>query len=345
MKFWRRSGGRDSVMNVGLVVLLLSLLAGSAGAQEAKVPIQSETTLHSQSNLVLVPTLVKDAKGHVLYGLQAKDFVIEDDGVKQKVQLDQAAEFEAVSLVLAIQRGRRASYEFARMQGLSSMLEPLFSQEKTEVAIVEFDGEVELVRDFTNDSSSIAQDLKKLESGDGGAAILDAAYYSEKLLEKTPKERRRVVLLISETRDHGSVRAKKIDDVVTLFGNGNTVVYTLAFSPSISNVLDTMRGNNANEMKAAPDILAPLIMAGQAMRTNTPKAIASMTGGEYELFKTRKGFETLMNDFDNHLHSRYLLSFEPKDPKPGLHQLRVRLKEQGNGDVLARGSYWAQGTP
>jgi VWFA-related protein len=332
-------------MKLGLVVLLFSLLAGTAGAQEPKDRLPSETTLHSQSNLVVVPALVKDAKGHIRYGLQAKDFVIEDDGVAQKVQLDEEAESEAVSLVIAIQRGGRASYEFARMQGLSSMLDPLFAQEQTEVAIVEFDSEVELVRDFTKDANSIAQDLKKLESGDGGAAILDAVYYSEKLLEKTPKEHHRVLLLISETRDHGSVWAKKIDDVVSLLGNSNTVVYTLAFSPSISNVLDTMRGNNINEMHAGPDLMAPLIMAVQAMRKNTPKAIASITGGEYELFKSRKGFETLMNDFDNHLHSRYLLSFEPKDPKPGLHQLRVRLKEGANGDVLARGSYWAQASP
>ena len=332
-------------MKLRSALLLFSLLAGAADAQEPKVPIQSETTLHSQSNLVLVPTLVKDAKGRALYGLQAKDFVIEDDGIEQKVRLDEAAESQPVSLVIAIQRGRRASYEFSRMHGLSSMLEPLFGQEQTEVALVEFDSTVELVRDFTRDSSSIAEDLKQLKWGDRGAAILDAVYYSEKLLEKTSKERQRVLLLISETREHGSVWAKKIDDVVSLLGKSNTVVYTLAFSPSISNVLDTMRGNNINEMNATPDLMAPLIMTAQAMRKNTSKAIASMTGGECEWFKTRKGFENLMNDFDNHLHSRYLLSFEPKDPKLGLHQLRVRLKDRGTGEVLARASYWAQGTP
>jgi hypothetical protein len=51
-----------------------------------------------------------------------------------------------------------------------------------------------------------------------------------------------------------------------------------------------------------------------------------------------------MNDFSNHLHSRYLLSFQPSHPKPGLHQLTVKLKEPGSATVLARSSYWAQGT-
>ncbi|HET9165634.1 MAG TPA: VWA domain-containing protein, partial [Candidatus Angelobacter sp.] len=68
----------------------------------------------------------------------------------------------------------------------------------------------------------------------------------------------------------------------------------------------------------------------------------SMTGGEYELFTSRKSFERLMTDFDNHLHNRYLLRFEPKNPHPGLHHVRVRLKDAGDRIVLARSSYWVE---
>jgi len=78
------------------------------------------------------------------------------------------------------------------------------------------------------------------------------------------------------------------------------------------------------------------------MRKNVPSTIASMTGGEYELFATGRKFETRVNDFTNHLHSRYLLSIQPTNPRPGLHQIRVRLKEPGS-TVLARTSYWAEG--
>jgi len=51
-----------------------------------------------------------------------------------------------------------------------------------------------------------------------------------------------------------------------------------------------------------------------------------------------------MIDFTNHLRARYLLSIEPKSPHPGLHQLRVRLRDADNKTVLARSSYWAGGT-
>jgi hypothetical protein len=105
-----------------------------------------------------------------------------------------------------------------------------------------------------------------------------------------------------------------------------------------------MRGNNIDEMHPAPDFLAPLVMAAEAMRKNMPKSVAAMTGGEYELFASRKTFEGHMVDFTNHLRSRYVLSIEPKNPHPGLHQLRIRLKDRGDCTVLARSSYWVAGT-
>jgi VWFA-related protein len=334
MKCWAKTARRDSLRRAGTSFLVLALLGGGAVAQE--------TILRSQSNVVLIPALVKDSQGGIVYGLQAKDFIVEDDAVEQALRLDEAPEGQPVSLVVAIQRGRRANYEFPRMQGLKSMLEPVFSLGTARVALVEFDSQIDLTRDFTKDASLFADDLKNLQAGDGGAAILDAVAYSVSLLEKEPEERRRVLLLISETRDHGSL--VKIDDTVAAIGQSNAVMYALAFSPALSNILDTGRGTNKDEEQGGINLLDLGYRVAQAMRKNVPSTIASMTGGEYELFATRKKFEVRMNDFTNHLHSRYQLSFAPKSPHPGLHQIRVRLRNAGDGAVLARTSYWAEGT-
>jgi len=317
-----------------LLFVMFLLVFGPAAAQQ-------EPTFSAESNVVVVPTLVMDTKGNAVYGLKARDFIIEDDGVEQVSHLDEAAEAQPVSVVVAIQCGRRAAREFARMRGLSSMLQPVLSAPNTEAALLFFDSTLTLAHDFTNDSDVIEKDLKQLQPGDDGARILDAVAYSLKLLNKLPEGRQRVLLLISETRDHGSHFAK-LDDVMTLAGTTSTAIYALPFSPSISSVLDTERGSNKDERQPTPDLLAPLSMARQAMRKNIPKAIASMTGGEYELFSSRKGFETGMNTFANHLHSRYVLSFQPKNPRPGLHQIRVRLRESApNHTVLSRTNYWA----
>ena len=332
MKCWTKTARRDSLRRTRQSFLVLALLGSIA--------LPQETTLRTQSNVVLIPALVKDAQGGIVYGLQAKDFIVEDDGVEQAARLDEAPEGQPISLVVAIQRGRRAAYEFPRMLGLKSMLDPLFSLGTARVALVEFDSQVDLTRNFTKDASLFADDLRNLQAGDEGATILDAVNYSIGLLKKEPEDRLRILLLISETRDHGS--SAKINDTVAAIGQSNVVMYALAFSPALSNILDTGRGTNKNEEQEGINLLDLGYRVAQAMRKNVPSTIASMTGGEYELFATRKKFEVRMNDFTNHLHSRYLLSFAPKSPHPGLHQIRVRLKDAGDGAVLARSSYWAE---
>jgi len=333
-KCWATTARRASLRAAVFSFLVLALLSHHAVSQE--------TTLRSQANVVLIPALVKDQQGGIVYGLEAKDFIIEDDGVEQPVRLDEAPEGQPVSLVVVIQRGRRAYYEFPRMQGLNSMLDPLFSQGTARVALVEFDIHAEVTRDFTKDASLIAADLKNLQPGDGGAAILDAVDYAIHMLKQEPEERQRVLLLISETRDHGS--HARVEDAVAVIGQSNTSVYALAFSPALSNILDTGRGTNKDEMHNGINFLDLMYRTAQALRKNVPSAVAAMTGGEYELFATRRKFEVRMNDFTNHLHSRYLLSIAPVNPHPGLHQIRVRLKDAGSSAVLARSSYWAEGT-
>jgi VWFA-related protein len=305
----------------------------------ANVPAQ-EPSFSARSNVVMVPALVRDSKGGAVYGLQAKDFVIEDDGVEQLVQLDEAAESEPVSIVVAVQTGRRAEREFPRIRGLSAMLQPIFGQPDAMVSLIEFDSKVNFVQNFTHDENSVEKELRQLQPGDDGAVILDAVDESVKLLNTVPQGRQRVLLLISETRDYGS--KAKVNDVVIDVGKSNAVVYALPFSPALSQVLDTARGSNIDERRVMPDLMALLDMTLATMKKNTPQTIASMTGGEYELFSSHKNFETKMTSFSNHLHSRYVLSFAPKKPHPGLHEIHVRLREPGNGTVLFRTNYWAQ---
>jgi VWFA-related protein len=346
MKCSPTTAKRVSLRRVATFFPAFGLLGAGALTQTAQQPAPeagAATTLRSQSNLVLIPALVKDSQGGIVYGLQTKDFLVEDDGIAQTVRLDEAPEGQPISLVVAIQRGRRANYEFARMQGLKSMLDPLFALGTARVAVVEFDSQVNLTRNFTRDENLVSGDLTNLHPGDEGAAILDAVRYSVDLLQQEPEERLRILLLISETRDHGSIA--KIDDTVASIGQSNAVMYALAFSPALSNILDTERGNNIGEMHNGVNFLDLGYRMAQAMRKNVPSTVAAMTGGEYELFATRRKFEVRMNDFTNHLHSRYLLSFAPQNPHPGLHQIRVRLRpsvnDSGNETVLARTSYWA----
>ena len=313
--------------------MLILLTTGLARAQQ-------ESTFTSRTNLVEVPTLVLDRSGKTVEGLHAEDFVAEDDGAEQTLTLDDDPGVRPISLVIAVQCGRRANREYGRISTLASMLDPVLSGPDVEVAVVFFDGKLNLVQDFTKNSEQIEDSVKELPVGDSGAAMLDAIAYSARLLARRPTERQKVLLLISETRDHGS-KFTKFDDLIALIGGNNISVYALPFSPYKSKQLDILRGSSRDEWTPAIDILGKLEDIHQGMRKNTPHELASITGGEYEVFTTAKGFESRMLDFSNHLYSHYQLSFAPRDPKPGLHQIRVRLRDSKPGlKVLFRTSYW-----
>lgn len=316
--------------------LLIFLVASTAIFCAA----QQDNTFTSQANVVSVPTLVLDRDQKVVEGLHAADFAIEDDGVSQAVQIDDDPDVQPISLMIAVQCGGRAAREYGRISTLASMLDPVLTGPDTEAAVLLFDSKLNLAQDFSTDAERTERALKDLPSGDHGAAILDAIAYSARLLARRPAERQKVLLLISETRDHGS-KFTKFDDLVPLIGGNNISVYALPFSPYKSQQLDVLRGSDRDEWTPAIDLLQKLEDIHQAMRKNTPRTLASITGGEYEGFSTHNRFESNMLDFTNHLYSRYRLSFAPKDPKPGLHQIRVRLRDPKPGEsLLFRTSYW-----
>lgn len=354
---------RGSLATAGAPILLMLTAFWCVRPGAAQQPADSaQGTFRTQSNAVLVPALVKDKSGAIIYGLTAQDFIIEDDGVEQAVHMDEEPDASPISLVVVLQLGRTAEAELPRVRTLGIMLDPIMSSGRNRAAIVTFDSSAQLVRNFTTNGALIAADLKQLRPGDDGAAILDAVRYSVAMLKNEPPDRRRVLLLVSETRDHGS--RLNFENTVREITDSNTLVYTLAFSPAMSNVLDTARGYTERSTPVkqpnptSEDIqnglvlpdgtprgeigLMPLVkLAIEAMRENTPKTIAALTGGEYELFKSHKGFESRMTEFENHLRNRYLLSFEPKDPHPGLHKVSVRLRQTHDAQVLARERYWA----
>jgi hypothetical protein len=113
------------------------------------------------------------------------------------------------------------------------------------------------------------------------------------------------------------------------------VVYSLAFSPGRSDLFDfSGAGGDAN--------LLPLLrMTVAAVRKNTAAAIPQMTGGQYLRFNNGRQLDNEMSMLANQVHNRYILSFQPSDPKPGLHLLSVDLKQPLEVRVLARTSYWA----
>ncbi len=300
-------------------------------------PDDQGPTLRVTTTEVLVPTLVEKRNGTILYGLKAKDFVLEDNGAPQKIRLQEEMDTAPVALVVAVELGGASVLEFDKLAKLGPLLDLFLAIPGSRVALVGFDSTQHLMQDFTSSGDAVNEELKHLQPGDGGAAILDTVSYAVNLLESQPKSYRRVLLLISEPRDHGSRHARP-QTIIKQIGESDVLVLSVAFSPARAEFAhDAM---DANVDDRTMNMVSGLMAMVKAFRKNVNKEIAVMSGGEYTTFTGDRNFEARIVDAAKHARNRYLITFSPSDPTPGLHTIRVRTAEDYGARIVARANYW-----
>jgi VWFA-related protein len=232
--------GREMMkLPVALTLAILPAAFAQASSQNPdKDPASSRLAqsplLTSRSTLVQVPALVRNKANQLVYTLTANDFVLTDDGVPQKLLLDEEAGSEPLALVVDIERSGAGARALARCAGLSSMLDLVAGGVPHQIAVVGFDSSPKVIRDFTSETEVAGRAIQDLvagesgESGHSGAAILDSLDLSIGLLREQPSQYRRAIVLISETLDAGS--HLKLDEALRAIGDTNTTIYAVAFS-------------------------------------------------------------------------------------------------------------------
>jgi VWFA-related protein len=340
-------------MSIGLARLAgaaFVVMAAAAAAQKLP-PIEPPQPLPSAQNEapilrvtaqeVLVPTLVEKRGGGILYGLKPGDFVLEDNGVPQKIRVQEEMDTAPVSLVVAVEEGGMSALEFAKLAKLGPLLDSFLFDGRSQAALVGFDSRPQLLLDYTHSSDEVSEALKHLEPGDGGDAILDTVSYAVDLLQSQPKEYRRVLLLISEERDHGS-RHTRPEQLIRKIGQSDVLVLSVAFSPVRAELGHDIKDSGDNRTM---NLFSSLAMIVQAFKKNAAKEVAGMSGGEYTTFAGDRVFEQRVMDAARHVRNRYLITFSPSNPVPGLHSIRVRTAQDYGARIVARTSYWVAQEP
>ena len=300
-----------------------------------------EPTLRVTAKEVLVPTLVEKPGGGIIYGLKPDDFVLEDNGVPQKIRVQEEMDTAPVSLVVAVEEGGASVLEFDKLAKLGPLLDLFLSDGRSEAALVGFDSKPHLIRDYTHSSDDLDEALRNLEPGNGGSAILDTVSYAVDLLQSEPKENRRVLLLISEERDHGSKHTRP-EQLIQKIGRSDVLVLSVSFSPSRAELLHDVKDSGDDRTL---NLFSTVAMIVPAMKKNVAKEVAHLSGGEYTTFTGDKRFEQRVVDAAKHVRNRYLITFSPSNPTPGLHSIRVRTAQNYGARIVARADYWMAPEP
>jgi VWFA-related protein len=337
-----------------LILLAAALLSGTAFSDaQALPPVEppqplptsqdSSTTLRVTTTEVLVPTLVEKKGGGVVYGLKPDDFVLEDNGVPQEIRVQEEMDTAPVALVLAVEMGGASVLEFDKLAKLGPLLDMFLTDPKSKAALMGFDSRPHLICDYSRSGEMINDSLNHLAPGDGGAAILDTISSAVDLLETQPKEYRRVLLLISEERDHGS-KHTKAEALIKKIGGSDVLILSVAFSAARAEISHDVKNSVSGSGDEAPttSMLSALMMLVQAFRKNVTKEVAEMSGGEYTTFAGDRKFQQRVLDAAKHMRNRYLITFSPSDRTSGLHSIRVRTKQDYGARIVARANYWLE---
>jgi VWFA-related protein len=351
------------------ILAALALAAASRALAQTQQP--TPPTFTTGTTLVVVPTLVTTKAGEPVFTLTAKDFTVTDDGVPQKITVDDSGG-QPLALVVVIETGGAGARQLELERPLHSMLDEVVGGVDHQIAVVAFDSTPHLVLNFTPEIDQADGAIVGLQPGDDGAATLDALSFAVRLLEREPPEYRRAILLVSETLDRGSYT--NLEDALRAISDTNTAIYALTFSSTRSAEKNESRkfnqsntpgpahgcmakdpanpertpGQTWSQLYECLSLLAPPLraikmatIAGMnSLQRDVPQSVAHITGGEFYRFHDPKTMERDLVALGSHVPNRYLISFHPQSPHPGLHTLAVRLPQYSNLQVRARADYW-----
>jgi VWFA-related protein len=308
-----------------------------------------------QSRFVLVPVAVTDAKGRPVDGLDTKDFALLDNGRKQKVLVDTIGTGVApVALVIAVQSSGISGPVLEKVRKVSSMVQPLLTGDRGCAAVVAFSEKVEWLTECTRDPKELDLAFANLQPGEPKQArMLDAASAAVERLR--PRKARRVLLLISESRDRGSETG--LDDLLLDAQKAGVTVYAFTYSalktgftqrtatnsprkrgPATPNVIPG--DPNFVPLEGRMDILGGLAELKRLGEIDTTKVLTTETGGLTFPFTRQKGLEQAIEKLSGDLHTQYVLGFTPELSTPGYHRLEVQVPNKTDLRLRARPGYW-----
>jgi Ca-activated chloride channel family protein len=258
-------------------------------------------------------------RGHPVSRLKLENFVVFDNGVRQKLE-GMVAEHVPLDATLVLDTsGSLAGGRLSQLKRAGeTFLEGLSAQDR--VSLITFTHQILVRCPLTSDSRAVRGVLSFTESH-GATALYDATYLALRLPE--PGQRRGIAVVFTDGFDNASWLSQ--DDVVDAVTRSPVIVY----------------GVTLNEDVMPPNVSASIVIRTEHASSNAfLRSVSEASGGR--LFRAATGdklhdaFARVLQD----VRARYLLRYSPDKIAPGWHKLEVRL-QGAKGDVTARRGYFA----
>ncbi len=322
-------------------------------------------TISINPTFVLVPVTIKDSNGRLVGGLRPKDFSVLENGQQQTLKFFTSDPF-ALSAAVIFDTGM-ADVGLKKVQETLSALQGAFSQ-FDEVAIYTYSSTVGRVSDFDkvgNQLTAVLNEVKGFSGANNGPPVTsgplgpqgpiingipigqpvdpvstppkvayvlnDAILLAARDLSKRPRDRRKIILIISDGREQGSTASYK--DTLKVLLTQNITVYAIGVEGAAIPVYDRLQRIHLPKTRALmgySDIL--------------PKYVSATGGGTVFDGLTRADIEQVYAAAIGDARNQYTLGYTPKAGIGGYRQIEVRVRRP-DVKVYAKDGYYPLPSP
>ena len=340
-----------SIRNLIAGVLAAGLvMAQAAGRNRQNLRSRISADIVVNYQFVMAPVIVHDAQGNIVNGLTPLDFELYDNGKLQKITED--ATTHPISMVVAVQASANMEKLLPDIRKIGSLFSGLVLGDNGELAVLSFDHRIQTMTEFTSDPDKISDAFKKIKIGSTPNHVNDAAMKGVNMLRTRDKTRRRILLLISETRDNGS--SMTVRDVLTEAEFKDITVYAVEVSHLLTSltsqhepprpnaippearhlpagIIGTQTTDAQQNMGDYSPMIKEIFTAVKAIFISNPQEVyTKYTGGREYSYMTQKGLQKAIADIGDEIHSQYLLTYLPNNPnEAGYHEIEVRVLKPG----------------
>ena len=294
-------------------LLALALLWAAAGA------LAQEPVFKVDVRLIRLLVTVKNAAGDLVGALEARDFTVADNGVKQDIAIFEHQTTQPLSIALLVDISASTAKDLRyETTSVNKFLETLVREGNPEDAasLYAFNDQVTLQQAYTRRIIRLEERLKNLKP-DAGTSLYDAIYLAAPALRD--REGRHVIVAISDGGDTTSSR--KYKDALDAAQKADAIFYPVVVVPITNPAGRNTGGEHALETLAA---------------STGGRAFYPTVGAQLD-----RAFADILRD----LRTQYLLGYYPARVPVGdgsYHTVRVEIPKRPELRISTRTGYYGE---
>lgn len=278
-----------------------------------------EARLRVQTDLVTVPASVLDANGKPVADLPESAFRLLEDGMPQTIAKFETQTNRPLELAMMVDSSLSTLKDTKFEDEAVARFIKMVVQPNDLLGVFEFSDYVTELGDFSSDVPKLEAAAERIAPG-AGTSLYDAIVLGSQQLETLPKDRRRVIVLVT---DAGETTSKSsFEDARRNAIASEALLYTIL-------------------VRAVPTEGGRYTGGEHAIET-----IIDATGGAVYYPKGINDLDRMFQQINRELRTQYLLSYYPHPKeKPGSY-CRIELEiPGGNYTIHYRKGYYEAGPP